>query len=302
MIAVMGAAGHVGGKVTDLLLHANEHVRIFEHRQELEAFRRRGAEVVPGDAMNVEDLRVLFQGASAALVLLPEDVADPQFVANRSRMSHTIADALGEALVGHVVALSAVGAERDDAVGPPAGLREFEQRLCALEGFNVLILRSAFYMDNLLASLPLIQTQRINGSAIKGDVKFPMLATQDVAREAAARLRRRDFSGHQVKMLLGPEDVSMHEATRVLGSLLGQPDLPYIEFPPEAVKAALLSGGMSEEAAALIVDMQLAINEGRPFGGVQRTAETATPTRLEEFLINALSQRGYAVNRGGGPR
>jgi uncharacterized protein YbjT (DUF2867 family) len=145
-------------------------------------------------------------------------------------------------------------------------------------------------MDYLLANLPLIQSQKINGSAIKGDLRFPMIATQDVAREAAEQLVRRDFTGHQVKMLLGPKDVSMREATRALGSLLGLPELPYIEFPPADMKGALLAAGMSEEAASLIVDMQVALNEGRPFDGVQRTAETTTPTRLEQFLKNALSQ------------
>jgi hypothetical protein len=36
--------------------------------------------------------------------------------------------------------------------------------------------------------------------------------------------------------------------------------------------------------------MQLAINDGRFLDGVQRTPETATPTRLEEFLDDVLSQ------------
>ena len=118
-----------------------------------------------------------------------------------------------------------------------------------------------------------------------------MIATQDVGRAAAERLVRRDFTGHQVKMLLGPEDVSMREATRAMGSLLGLPELPYVEFPPADMKGALLAAGMSEEAASLIVDMQLALNEGRPFDDVQRTAKATTPTRLKEYLKNALSQR-----------
>ena len=41
------------------------------------------------------------------------------------------------------------------------------------------------------------------------------------AEEAARRLSRRDFSGRQGRLLLGPEDVSMRKATRLIGSLLG---------------------------------------------------------------------------------
>jgi uncharacterized protein YbjT (DUF2867 family) len=288
MIAVMGAAGNVGSKVTDLLLRQSDEVRILEHERKLEEFRGRGAEVVRGDATNVEDLESLFKDAVAALVLLPENLADPQFVATRSKMSRAIADALHETRVSQVVALSSVGVDQDTVAGPPAGLCEFEERLFELEDANLLVLRSAFYMDNLLTNLPLIQSQKINGSAIKGDLKFPMIATQDVAHEATERLVHRDFTGHRVKMLLGPEDVSMREATRALGSLLGLPELPYVEFPPADMKGALFAAGMSEEAASLLVDMQLSLNKGRPFDGVRRTAEATTPTRLEEYLKNAL--------------
>jgi uncharacterized protein YbjT (DUF2867 family) len=291
MIAVMGAAGNVGSNVTDLLLRRSEDVRIFQHRRSLDAFRKRGAEVVTGDAINVDDLHALFKDARAALVLLPEDMADPHFVATRSTISRAIATALREHPVGHVVAISAVGVDQEHVVGPPAGLREYEKLLFELPEINILSLRPAFLMDNMLASVPLIQAQEINGSAIRGDLKFPMIAALDVACEAAERLARRDFTGHQVKMLLGPEDVSMREATRVLGSLLGLPELPYVEFPPGDVKRALIGAGMSAEAAGLIVDMQSALNQGRPFDAVQRTAEMTTPTRLEEYLTHCLAQQ-----------
>ncbi len=208
MIAVMGAAGHVGGKVADLLLREGEAVRVMEHRRRLRECRRRGARVVTGTALQLEDLKSLFREAHAALVLLPEDLTDPDFVANRSRMGRNIVEALGEAKVSHIVALSAVAARKADAAGPPAGLHEFEQRLSTLKGANLLVLRSAFYMDYLLMNLPLVQSRRTNGSAIQGNLKFPMVATQDVAWEAAQRLKLRDFTGHQVKLLLGPEDVS----------------------------------------------------------------------------------------------
>lgn len=290
MIAVMGAAGNVGSKIADRLLHMGEEIRVFEHARTLTELRERGAEVVSGDALKVEDLRGLFAGVSAALVLLPENVADPAFVENRAMMSRAIRDALRDESVRHVVALSAVGAARPDAPGPPGGLHHFERDLGELEGVNLLVLRSAAYMDYLLASLPMIRTQNINGSAVRPDARFPMVATADVAREAAERLIEKDFVRHDVKLLLGPEDVTMTEATRAIGERLGMPDLPYVQFPPEGVKSALLEAGMSEQVAGLLVDMQLALNEGVYFQGIRRTEESTTPTRLEDFLSGALSE------------
>ncbi len=289
MIAVMGASGNVGSKVADLLLDQNEAVRVFARSGEkLQRFGDRGAEVLVGDAMNTEDLRSLFKGADSAVVLLPDNVTDERFVANRSAIARAIEEVLREQSVGHVVMLSSIGANRDSGVGPVAGLHELEQLLFGLEEVNVLALRAAWHMENLLANLPLIQSQGINGGAVKGDHRFPMIATVDIARAAADRLVRRDFTGHVIATVLGPEDLSLNEATRALGAALGTPDLPYVEFPPEGMEAALLQAGMSEEFASLLVESQIAINEDRVLDGVERTAETSTPTGLGEFLNTAL--------------
>ena len=288
MIAVMGAAGNVGGKVADLLVRQGQPVRVLEHRRRLDELGRRGAEVVAGDLADAGDLGVLLKDVEAALVMLPDVVTDAEFTATRSTMSRTIVAALGGSGVRRVVALSTVAAGRDDAVGPAAGLRELEQRLAGLADTGVLVLRSPFYMENLLAGLPLIRSKGINGSALDGELELPMIATRDVAGEAAAGLLRRDLGGHQVRLLAGPEDVSMRAATRVLGARLGRPDLPYVQFPPDGLRAALLGAGMSESGASAMVELQLDLNRQRSFAAVRAAADATTPTRLEAFLSEVL--------------
>jgi uncharacterized protein YbjT (DUF2867 family) len=288
MIAVMGAAGNVGSKVTALLLGQGRPVRVLEHRRKLDTLGARGAEVVTGDLADPGDLGVLLKDVEAALVLLPDVVTDPEFTATRSRMSRAIADALAGSGVRQVVALSTVAAGQAGATGPAAGLRELEQRLSGLQGTGVLVLRSPFYMENLLAGLPLIQAQGINGSAIDGDLELPMIATRDVAREAAQALLHREPGGYRVRLLVGPEDVSLRAATQAIGRRLGQPELPYVQFPPDALRGALLGAGLSEEGAAAMVELQLALNRQRSFRAVRDAADVTTPTRLEEFLEAAL--------------
>jgi len=121
VIAVMGATGNVGSKVANLLLQAGEDVRALQHGRDLTALREAGAEVLKGDAMIADELMAFFDGAVAALVLLPENVADPAFVENRLVMSRAIRDALRAAGVAHVVALSTVGADPPTYPGPREG-------------------------------------------------------------------------------------------------------------------------------------------------------------------------------------
>ena len=288
MIAVMGAAGNVGSKVADLLLRQDQPVRVLEHRRRLEELGRRGAEVVAGDQIDPGDLGVFLKDAEAALVVLPDVVTDPEFTATRSRMSQAIADALAASSVGHVVALSTVAAGQPGATGPAAGLRELEGRLSGLGDRNVLVLRSPFYMENLPAALPLIKAKGINASAIDGDLELPMIATRDVAAEVAERLAHRDFSGHQVKLLVGPEDVSLRAATRALGERLGLPEVGYVQFPPADVLGALMGFGMSEAGASAMVELQLGLNRHGSFASVRDTADATTATRLADFLEEAI--------------
>jgi uncharacterized protein YbjT (DUF2867 family) len=292
MIAIMGASGNVGSKVADLLLEEGQTVRVFGRSADrLEPLGGRGAEVVVGDAIRLDDLQMLFKDAVSALVILPDNVADPHYVANRSEMSRAIAQALRDQRVEHVVFASSIGADRDREVGPVAGLHQLEELLFGLEEANVLSLRAAMHMEqNLLGAIPMITEQKMNGGVIKSDLRFPMIATIDIAERAARHLVDRDFVGHTVETILGPDDVTMNEVSLALGAALRIPDLPYVEFPPDGVRAALQGAGMSEEFASLLVEMQLAVNEGRMMDEVQRTAETTTPTSVQEFLRTALGQ------------
>jgi len=133
--------------VTDLHLDQEQGLRVFGRSAgRLLAFGRRGAEIVEGNAINVDDLQMSFKDAGAALVVLPDDVTDPRFVSNRSQMSWAITQALRDHHVGHIVLASSIGAGRDRGVGPVAGLHELEELLFGLEDANVLSLRAAWHM------------------------------------------------------------------------------------------------------------------------------------------------------------
>ncbi|HYT78694.1 MAG TPA: hypothetical protein VEQ37_05475 [Actinomycetota bacterium] len=47
---------------------------------------------------------------------------------------------------------------------------------------------------------------------------------------------------------------------------------------------------MSEEFASLLVESQVAINEGRILEGIEPTPDSTTPTTLEEFLRGAFAR------------
>ena len=283
MIVVMGASGNTGKTVAEALLARGQKVRVMgRDAGKLQAFAARGAEVAAGDAGDPAYLARAFAGAESAYTLIPPDARVPDFRAHQDRVGEATVKGLRQAGVKRVAFLSSVGADLPAGTGPIAGLHAQEERLRALGG-DVLLLRPGYFFENLYANLPLIQHQGINGSAIAPDVKMSMIATRDIGAAAASALAAKDFSGVQVRNLLGPRDLTMVEVTRILGAKIGKPDLAYVQFPYEAFQGALEQAGLSKDLAQLYVEMSRAFNAGivKPVGG--RTPASTTPTTFESF-------------------
>jgi uncharacterized protein YbjT (DUF2867 family) len=134
----------------------------------------------------------------------------------------------------------------------------------------------------------LIKHQGINGSAVHGDTVLPMIATRDIGDAAARALAARDWTGFQVRELLGPRDLTHAEATRIIGEAIGRPDLPYVAFPYPDYVGALVAAGLSPNMAELYAEMSKAFNDGLVVSREGRTAANTTPTTFEQFVREVI--------------
>ncbi len=284
LCAILGATGHVGGAIAHRLLDLGKRVRVVGRRAErLRALGDRGAEVAVADIENSHALAAALRGADAAFVLVPPNFQVKEFRAYQKRAVEALGTAVEAARVRHVVTLSSIGADRPDQNGPVAGLHEMEQRLNRNAAVSVLHLRPAFFMENSLTSIGMIKGLGKNGSATRGDLRLPMVATRDIGEVAARRLATRDFEGKAVLDLMGPRDITMVEMTRALGAAIGKPDLPYVQFPYDEARAAIVQMGVPQEMASLYVELSRGFNEGAVKPTQPRSPATTTPTSIEVF-------------------
>jgi uncharacterized protein YbjT (DUF2867 family) len=284
MITVMGASGHVGGRTADLLLDAGEKVRALgRSADKLARLAGRGATVLTGDAGDALFLTAALRGADAAFLLLPPDVRAADYRRQQDEHGEAMVAAIRDSGLSHVVFLSSLGADVVEGTGPIAGLHAQEQRLRRLPAVNALILRPAYFFENFFDTLGLVKHQGINGGPIAPDLSFPMIATRDIADVAARALRQRDWRGVVVRELLGQRDLTFAEATRIIGSRIGQPALPYVQFPYADFTASLVRMGVSPNVAGLYAEMARAVNEGRVKSREGRRPENTTATRFEAF-------------------
>jgi uncharacterized protein YbjT (DUF2867 family) len=290
MIAVMGAAGNTGRIVAERLLEQGERVRaIGRSKERLAPLVAKGAEAAVGDANDASFLARAFAGADAAYTLIPPNLQVPDFRAYQDHLGEATVRGLREAGVKHVVFLSSVGGDRPSGTGPIAGLHAQEERLRGLRTANVLLLRPAYFFENHFATLGLIKNQGINGGALAGNLQMPMIATRDIGDAAARAVRTRDFKAVVVRELLGPRDLTMDEATRIIGQGIGKPDLKYVQFPYDAFAESLVQAGLSRDLAGLYAEMCKGFNDGHARSVEGRRPQNTTPTRLEDFAP-ALAQ------------
>lgn len=283
---ILGASGNTGSIIADFLLSKGKKVRVVGREAgRLERFVRQGAGAFTGDVSDAATLTKAFSGARAAYLLLPPITSRE----DQERESDAIAKAVRESGLGYAVYLSSYGAHVPEGTGPVTGLHSAEQKLNAIGGLNILHLRAAYFMENNLAAISMIQGMGIFGHALLPDLKLPMTATRDVGAYAAQRLLDLDFSGKQTRELLGERDLSMAEATAIIARGIGKPDLRYVQFPYDQVRQVLEQMGMPPKKAAVYIEMFNAINTGVLAAQEPRSRENTTPTSFERFVQDVFA-------------
>ena len=289
MYTIVGATGKIGSVITRKLLERGEKVRaIGRNAASLQELSNFGAEAFTGSIHDVEFLHRAFDGATAVFSMIPPNVQAEDFQKYSDMTGEALCRALSASRATYVVNLSSLGAEVPQGTGPIAGLHRQEQRLNRLDAMNILHLRPTFFMENLLANIPMIKAMGINGSAFRADLPIPMIATRDVADVATEHLLKLDFTGKTILTLLGEREVTMVEATRILCAAIGRPDVPYVQFAYEDAIRGMVQAGISLDVARTYAEMVRAFNDGliRP---VTRNAENTTPTSLEQFATSVFA-------------
>jgi uncharacterized protein YbjT (DUF2867 family) len=284
MYVITGATGNTGKAIAEALLAKGEKVRVIGRSTErLKSLVDKGAEAFIGSMDDAAAMIRAFTDAKAVYVMIPPNLAAENVRRYQNKVGEALATAITNARVQYVVNLSSVGAHLSEKVGPIAGLYDQEQRLNKLKGVNVIHLRPSFFMENLLWNIDLIKKMGISGSPLKPDLPIPMIATKDIAAEAARLLLDLKFTEKSVRELLGQRDVSMTEATRVIGKAIGKPDLKYVQFPYEDAEKAMMGLGLSPDMARSFNEMYRSFNKGVIRPTEKRSAKNTTPTSLEEF-------------------
>ncbi len=284
MFAIAGVSGNTGSVVADTLLAQREPVRaIVRDAAKGATWRGRGAEVAVAALEDADALTAAFRGAKGAYVLVPPRMGSRDPLGENRAVVASIAKAIAAAKVPHVVLLSSVGAHLASGTGPIQSVHHAEQEL-AKTGAKLTAVRASYFLENWGSSLGML-AQGVLPTFLAADLRFPMVATADIGRTAAAALIEPQPG---VIELAGPREYSADDIAAILTTITGA-TIKAQQFPLDGVVSTLTSFGISQPVAQLFREMYDGLAAGRIVA--QQGVRTLRGTVTAEAVLKTLVSR-----------
>ena len=275
MILVTGATGTVGSQVVRAVSERGGRVRAFvRDPDKARETLGDGVELAIGDFADPPSLRAALDGVEQMFLSC---VDDPR----RVQWETDAIDAAAAAGVRRIVKLSSVTADP----GAPVAFWDWhgrvEQHLRA-SAIAWVILRSNFYMSNLLAAAEQVAREgRIYAPA--DGARIAMIDPRDVGAAAAAVLHAEGHDG-RTHALTGPEAITYGHVADELSEATGRP-VEFVDVPDEGARQGMIEAGLPDFVAEQLVKLFGQLRQGaaeQVTDGVQ-SLTGRPPRRFAEF-------------------
>lgn len=252
MILVTGATGFAGSQVVRSLRARGASVRSFVRDAE-KARQLLGDEVelAVGDFADAASLTAALEGVEALLLSCADDP-------RRVEWEKNAIDAAAAVGVKRVVKLSTIGAQPGAPVAFWDWHGQVEEHLSSA-GVPAVILRSSFYMSNLLAAVEQIASEG-QFYAPAGGARVAMIDPRDVGAAAAAALVGAGEAG-RTYVLTGPEAITWDTIAAELSCVTGR-EVEFVDVPDAGAKEGLIAAGVPEFVAEQLITIFQQLRQG----------------------------------------
>jgi len=287
MFVISGVTGNTGSVVAQNLIDAGKDIRVLVRSKEKgKKWKDQGAEVAIADLSDASSLEKALEGAQAAFLLLPPDLANTDYMNNSAKMADTLLQAVERNNTPHVVFLSSVGAQHDEKNGA-IGTIAYLERLFEKSHIKSTAVRAAYFFENWLDVLPAVLNDSVLPSFIHPlDRKLDMVATQDIGETIAEAMLNPNDANHHLIELKGVQQYSAIDVAQALSKALKK-DVTPVEIPKVDWVPALVHEGLSESVAHTFVGMFENINNG--FLDFTQQNVKHGKINLEEYINKAVA-------------
>jgi uncharacterized protein YbjT (DUF2867 family) len=260
MILVTGATGQAGSEVVRALREHGHEVRAFvRDPDKASSLFGDTVELATGDFADPRAVRAALEGSEQVVLSGPDRPT-------RVEWESGLIDAAVATGVRRIVKISSIVAEPGSAVAFWDWHGRIEE-LLRESGVAAVILRSSFYMSNLLASAEQVAREgRLYAPA--GDARTAMIDPRDVGAAAAAVLSTTGHDG-RTYVLTGPEAITYRQVAATLSAATDR-GVEFIDVPDKAATQGMIQNGLPGFVAEQIVQVFAMLRLGM--------AEQVTPT------------------------
>ena len=282
---ITGGAGHISKPLAEKLLQAGHDVVVIGRSAgNLKPLTDQGAKAAIGSVQDVAFLKETFTGADAVYTMVPPTMEAEDWKAYIGQTGKKYAEAIKASGVKYVVNLSSIGAHMPEGAGPVSGLYQVEKALNEIGDVHVKHLRPGYFFYNFFGNIGMIKGMNIfGGNASKPDDKMVLADTADIADAAAEELLALSFRGQSIRYIASDERTPA-DVAKTLGTAVGKPELPYVEFSDEDTLQGLKGAGLPEEVAKNYTEMGHSLRTGKMNEDYwNNRPQTLGNTKLEQF-------------------
>ncbi len=282
---ITGSLGNISLPVTQNLIKAGHQVVVISSNASKKAqINSLGAEAAIGSVQDQTFLESAFAGGDIAYLMIPSDFSLADYAAFQLEVADKYVQAIQSAGITRIVLLSSIGAHLRKGAGPIDALGYLEEKLAAIPGLQVKILRPSYFFNNLYAQIGLIKNAGIAGSNFGGtEEKLVLVDTDDIAKVATEQLLA-PFTEAQTITYISSDERHPSEIAAVLGAAVGKEGTPWITFSDEDSYNGMLQAGLNESFAGLYRDMGQALQNGTMQEEYWKNRPEITSTfKLEDF-------------------
>jgi len=282
-ITLTGSLGNISKPLADILIKNGHEVTIISsNSKKVHDIKAQGAKPAIGSVSDVVFLTEAFKGADAVYTMVPPNWGVSNYRQYIAETGKNYLEAIRASGVKRVVNLSSIGAHLSGGTGPIAGLYDVEQALNTLDGVAVRHLRAGLFYINFFFDIGTISKMGIMGNNYGEKSKLVMVHPRDIAAAAAEELQS-SLVGKSHRYVVSDER-EISEIVKILGTAIGKPELPWVQFSDRESLAGMTAAGMSPAIAGTYVEMGHAISSGILFEDFNRHKPRVWgPTKLVDF-------------------
>ncbi len=296
-IIVTGSLGNISKPLTKLLVENGHAVTVISSDPgKAAAIEALGASAAVGSIADVPFLVQAFTGADAVYAMIPLSYTDADPGSYMRRMAANYVQALQQAAVPRVVAMSGWAADLIQG-------ENVEGVFSELTGASLTILRPASFYSNFYQSMDLIRGKGLLGKFLTlrysgiwalltgktgllmgnygGNDRTVFVSPVDIADAVAEELLLRP--DRTTIRYVGSEEMTCNEAASIIGTAIGKPWLKWILLSDKQMLQGLKMAKLPDKLAEMLVNMQATMHSGKTLENFHRNHPRMGKVKLADF-------------------